>query len=49
MKLYRNKNQTLYNCKNKLDYKGYLEWEVVSGIKSKLWEELKDFLLVRLD
>ena len=32
-----------------MDYKGCLEKEEVSGIKFKLWEELKDFLLDRLD
>ena len=39
----------MYNCKKKLDYKGCLEWEEVSGIKFKLWEELKDCLFDRLD
>ena len=39
----------MYNCKKKLDYKGCLEREEVLGIKFKLWEELKDFLLDRLD
>ena len=32
-----------------MDYKGYLEGEVVSGIKSKLWEELTDFSLDQLE
>ena len=32
-----------------MDYKGCLEREEVSRIKSKLREELKDFLLDRLD
>ena len=32
-----------------MNYKGCLEREEVLGIKIKIWEELRDFLLDRLD
>ena len=46
MNLYKNKKQTLYNWKKKLQYKGCLEREEVSGIKFILWEGLKDFFII---